>query len=173
MSIALDALAAHTLSVMRSVSSRRKIRRRCAHSSVLSDEGSCGNGRKDSTTIRLRRRAMSRAGERDSISERSSRGYLEILPVEAARPRTARSGGVSGRLHRTTVRGADHIGGIVRRKKLGQILTPKAFASVIRESLNSKSLRERVVTSGEKQWRKSSAGRRSESRFVRRLVPFP
>jgi len=42
-----------------------------------------------------------------------SRGYQEILRVEAAMPRKARSGGVSGMLHRTTVRRADLIGGIV------------------------------------------------------------
>jgi ATP-dependent RNA helicase RhlE len=38
---------------------------------------------------------------------------LEILRVEAAKPRTARSGGVSGMLHRTTVRRADPIEGTV------------------------------------------------------------
>jgi len=37
----------------------------------------------------------------------------EILRVEAAMPRRARSGGVSGMLHRTTVRRADHIEGTV------------------------------------------------------------
>jgi len=51
------------------------------------------------------------AGERESRSE--SREYQEILPVEAATPRTARSGGASGMHHRTTVRGVDLIGGIV------------------------------------------------------------
>jgi hypothetical protein len=55
---------------------------------------------------------MSGAGERES-SERLSRDYQEILRVEAATPRTARSGGVSGMLHRTTVRRADHIEGTV------------------------------------------------------------
>ena len=55
---------------------------------------------------------MSGAGERES-SERLSRDYQEILRVEAATPRTARSVGVSGMHHRTTVRGVDPIGGIV------------------------------------------------------------
>ena len=54
-----------------------------------------------------------RGGERESRSERSSRGYQEILRVAAAMPRTARSGGVSGMLHRTTVRRADLIEGTV------------------------------------------------------------
>ena len=63
--------------------------------------------------MRLRRHATSGAGERESRSERSSRDYQEILPVEAATPRTARSGGVSGMHHRTTVRRADLIEGIV------------------------------------------------------------
>ena len=84
--------------------------------------------RKVSITIRLRRYATSGAGERESRSERSSRESQEILPVEAATPRTARSGGVSGMLHRTIVRGADHIGGIVSaglgeigRRELGRV----------------------------------------------------
>ena len=46
-----------------------------------------------------------RGGGRESRSERSSGEYQEIFPVEASTPRTARSGGVSGMLHRTTVRG--------------------------------------------------------------------
>src|SRR5439155_4330397 len=113
MSIASDAPAAHTPSVMPSVLLRRKIKQRCVRSSVLSDAGSCGKGRKDSITIRLRRHATRGGGERESRSERSSRDYQEILRVEAAMPRTVRSGGVSGMLHRTTVRRADHIEGIV------------------------------------------------------------
>ena len=112
MSIASDAPAAHTPSVMRSVSLHRKIRDRCVRSSVSSAAASYGKRRKVSIIIRLRRHAMSGAGERES-SERLSRGYQEILRVEAAMPRKARSGGVSGMLHRTTVRRADLIGGIV------------------------------------------------------------
>src|SRR5213078_5168309 len=113
MSIALDEPAEPMPSGTPSVSLHRRIRQRCAHSSVLSDAGSYGKRRKVSITIRLRRHATSGAGERESRSERSSRDYQEILPVEAATPRTPRSGGVSGMLHRTTVRRADHIGGIV------------------------------------------------------------
>jgi len=113
MSIALDAPAARTPSVTRSVSLRRKIRGRCVRSSVSSAAGSYGKRRKVSITIRLRRHATSGSGERESRGERSSRGYQEILPVEAAMPRTARSGGVSGMLRRTTVRRADLIDGTV------------------------------------------------------------
>jgi hypothetical protein len=40
-----------------------------------------------------------------------SRDFREILRAEAAMPRTARSGGVSAILHRTTVRRADLIEG--------------------------------------------------------------
>src|SRR6266481_7036137 len=111
MSIASDAPAAHTPSVMRSASLRRKIRGRCVRSSALSDAGSCGNGLKDSITIRLRRYVTSGAGDHESRNEGWSRGYQQILPVEAATPRTARSGGGSGILHRTTVRRADLIEG--------------------------------------------------------------
>jgi hypothetical protein len=59
-----------------------------------------------------------------------SRDYQEILRVEAATPRTARSGGVSGMLHRTTVRRADLIEGTVDSlvRNRGRIQTPKAFA---------------------------------------------
>ncbi len=92
---------------------RRKIRGRCVRSSVSSAAGSYGKRRKVSITIRLRHHATSGGGERESRSERSSRGYQEILRVEAAMPRTARSGGVSGMLHRTTVRRADLIEGTV------------------------------------------------------------
>src|SRR5438094_9237512 len=113
MSIALDAPAAHTPSVMRSVSLHRKIRGRCVRSSVLLGAGSYGKRRKVSITINLRRQATSGGGERESRNERSSRGCQEILRVEAAMPRTARSGGVSGVLHRTTVRRADRIEGTV------------------------------------------------------------
>src|SRR5437016_794201 len=109
MSIASDALAAHTLSVMRSALLRRKIRGRCVRSSVLSGAGSYGKRRKVSITIRLRRRATNGAGERESGSKGLSRDYREILRVEVAMPRTGRSGGVSGMLHRTTVRRADLI----------------------------------------------------------------
>src|SRR6059058_3103312 len=123
MSIASDAPAAHTPSVMRSVSLHRKIRGRCVRSSALSAAGSYGKRRKVSITIRLRRHATSGAGERESRSERSSRDYQEILRVEAAMPRTARSGGVSGMLHRTTVRRADLIEGtvdsVVRNRGIG------------------------------------------------------
>src|SRR5438552_12666001 len=117
MSIASDAPAAHTPSVMRSALLRRKIRDRCARSSVSSAAGSYGKRRKVSITIRLRRHARSGRGGRESRSERSSRGYQGILRVEAAMPRTARSGGVSGMLHRTTVRHADLIEGIGDLKK--------------------------------------------------------
>ena len=113
MSIASDAPAAHTPSVMRSALLRRKIRGRCVRSSVSLAAGSYGKRRKVSITIRLRRHATSGAGERESRSERSSRDYQEILRVEAAMPRTARSGGVSGMHHRTTVRRADLIEGTV------------------------------------------------------------
>src|SRR5947207_5233651 len=111
MSIALDAPAAHTPSVMRSVSLRRKIRDRCVRSSVSSAVGSSGKRRKVSITIRLRRHATSGAGGREPRNERLSRDYREILRVEAAMPDTARTVGVSGMLHRTTVRGADLIDG--------------------------------------------------------------
>src|SRR5436190_10304404 len=111
MSIALDEPAEPMPSGTPSVSLHRRIRQRCAHSSVLLDAGSYGKRRKVSITIRQHRHATSGAGERESRSERSSRDYQEI--PEAAMLRTARSGGVSGMLHRTTVRRADHIGGIV------------------------------------------------------------
>src|SRR5947208_16863388 len=113
MSIASDAPVAHTPSVMRSVSLHRKIRGRCVRSSVSLGAASYGKRRKVSITIRLRRYATSGGGERESRSERSSRGDQEILRVEAGMPRTARSGGVSGMLHRTTVRRADLIEGTV------------------------------------------------------------
>src|SRR6266566_9082319 len=127
MSIASDAPAAHTPSVMRSALLRRKIRGRCVRSSVSSVAGSYGKRRKVSITISLRRHATNRAGEHESRSERSSRDCQEILRVEAAMPRTARSGGVSGMLHRTTVRRADLIEGTVdslvrNRRKSGSHL---------------------------------------------------
>src|SRR5207249_9832653 len=90
-------------------------RGRCVRSSVSLGAASYGKRRKVSITIRLRRYATSGGGERESRSERSSRGYQEILRVEAAMPRTARWGGVSGMLHRTTVRRADLIEGTVDR----------------------------------------------------------
>src|SRR5207244_9259507 len=113
MSIALDAPAAPTPSAMRSALLRLKITGRCVRSSVSSAAGSYGKRRKVSITIRLRRHATSGGGGRESRSERSSRGYQEILRVEAAMPRTARAGGVSGMLHRTTVHRADLIEGTV------------------------------------------------------------
>ena len=113
MSIASDAPAARTPSVMRSALLRRKTKVRCVRSSVSSAAGSYGNGPKGSITIRLRLHVTSGARGRESRSEKSSRGDHEILRVEAAMPRTAKSGGVSGMLHRTTVRGADHIEGTV------------------------------------------------------------
>src|SRR6266496_5540659 len=113
MSTASDAPAARTPSVTPSVSLHRKIRGRCVRSSVLSAAGSYGKRRKVSITISLRRHARNRAGERESRSERLSRDYQEILRVEAATPRTARSGGVSAMLRRTTVRRADLIEGTV------------------------------------------------------------
>src|ERR1700693_5582419 len=119
MSIESDAPAAHTPSVMRSVSLHRKIRGRCVRSSVSSVAASYGKKRKNSIKSSLPRHATSGAGERESRNERSSRDYQEILRVEAATPRTARSGGVSGILHRTTVRRADPIEGTVDRKLNG------------------------------------------------------
>jgi hypothetical protein len=113
MSIASDEPAAHTPSVMRSALLRRKIKGRCVRSSVSLGAGSYGKRRKVSIIIRCRRHAMSRGGERESRSERTSRVSQEILRVEATMPRTARSGGVSGMLHRTTVRRADLIEGTV------------------------------------------------------------
>ena len=133
MSIASDAPDAHTPSVMPSVSLHRKIRGRCVRSSVSLAAGSYGRRRKVSITIRPRRHAMSRGREHESRSERSSRGYQEILRVAAAMPRTARSGGVSGMLHRTTVRRADLIEGTVdsrpykirdRQKREARISSP-------------------------------------------------
>src|SRR5947207_12079558 len=113
MFIASDAPAAHMPSVMRSALLRWKIMGHCVRSSVSSAAGSYGKRRKVSITIRLRRQATSGGGERESRSERSSRGYQEILRVEAATHRTARSGGVFGMLHRTIVRRADLIEGTV------------------------------------------------------------
>jgi hypothetical protein len=113
MSIASDAPAARMPLVMRSALLRRKTRGRCVRSSVSSAAGSYGKRRKVSITIRLRHHATSGAREREFHSERSDREYREILPVEAATPRTARSDGVSGMHHRTTVRGVDLIEGTV------------------------------------------------------------
>jgi hypothetical protein len=127
MSIASDAPAAHTPSVMRSALLRRKIKGRCIRSSVSSGAGSYGKRRKVSITISLRRHATSGGGGRES-EERSSRGYQEILHAGAAMLRTARSGGVSAMLHRTTVRRADLIEGTVDSLAIG------AVADVIRES---------------------------------------
>src|ERR1041384_492917 len=103
MSIALGAPAAHTPSVMRSALLRRKITGRCVRSSVSLGAGSYGKRRKVSITIRLRRHATSGAGEHESRSEGLSRGYQEILRVEAATPRTARSAGASGMIHSTNL----------------------------------------------------------------------
>src|SRR2546423_14097699 len=104
---------------MQSVSSRRKITDRCVRSSVSSAAGSSGKRRKDSITIRLRRHATSGAEGREARTERLSRDYREILRVEVAMPHTARTGGVSGTLHRTTVRGADLIEGTADSFLLG------------------------------------------------------
>jgi hypothetical protein len=101
--------------VMRSALLRRKIRGRCVRSSVSSAAGSYGKRRKASITIRLLRHAKSGAGvgKVEGRKERVewSRDYREILRGEAATRRTARSGGISGMLHRTTVRRADLIEG--------------------------------------------------------------
>ncbi len=113
MSIASDAPAAHTPSVMRSALLRRKIRGRCVRSSVSSAAGSCGKRRKVSITIRLRRHATSGAGAAASPAAKDRAAATGKFSAEAAMPRTARSGGVSGMLHRTTVRRADLIEGIV------------------------------------------------------------
>src|ERR1700675_4615215 len=102
MSIASDAPGAHTPSVMRSVSLHRKITGRCVRSSVSLGAASYGKRLKGSITVRLLRYATSGGADRASRSERSSRGYQEILRMEAAMPRTARSGGVSGMLRLTT-----------------------------------------------------------------------
>src|SRR5947199_8231427 len=96
MSIASDAPAAHTPSVMRSVLLRRKIRGRCVRSSVSLGAASYGKRRKVSITIRLRRYATNVGGEREYRTERSGRRYQELLRLEAAIPRTPRSAGVSG-----------------------------------------------------------------------------
>jgi hypothetical protein len=61
--------------------------------------------------MRLRRHATSRAGERESRSESLSRDYQEILRVETAIRRKDRLVGISGMLHRTTVRDGDLIDG--------------------------------------------------------------
>src|ERR1051326_5051859 len=95
----------------RSVSSPRKIRGRCVRSSVLSAAGSCGKRRKVSITMLLRHHATIGAGEHESRNERLSRDYQEIRRVETAIRRTVRSGGVSGMVHRTTVRRGDLIEG--------------------------------------------------------------
>ena len=131
MSIVLDGPAGRTPSVTRSALLRRKIRGRCVRLSVSSAAGSYGKKRKVSITISLRRHAKNRAGEHESRGEGLSRGYQEILPVEAATPRTARSGGVSGMLHRTTVRRADLIEGTVDSlvRNRGPISTSKACAA--------------------------------------------
>jgi len=125
MSIGLDEPAEPMPSGTPSVSLHRRIRQRCVRSSVSSAAALYGKRRKVSITIRLRRCATSGGGERESRSERSSRGYQEILRVEAAMPRTARSGGVSGMLHRTTVRRADLIDGtvdsLVRNRGIGVV----------------------------------------------------
>src|SRR5207244_6759126 len=128
MSIGLDEPAEPMPSGTPSVSLHRRIRQRCVRSSVSSAAGSYGKRRKVSITIRLRRQATSGGGERESGSERSSRGYQEILRVEAAMHRTARSGGVSRMLHRTTVRRADLIEGTVDSlvRNLGRIYVQAA-----------------------------------------------
>src|SRR2546421_62578 len=114
MCIASGAPAAHMQWAMRLVSSRPKIMDRCVRSSASSAAGSFGKRRKVSITIKLRRHAKSGAGEREARNERLSRDYREILRVEAATRRTDKKlGGVSGMLHRTTVRSADLIDGTV------------------------------------------------------------
>src|SRR4026207_1875222 len=113
MSIASDAPAAHTPSVVRSALFPRKIPARCVRSSISLGAASYGKRRKVSITIRLRRHATSGGGEHESRNEGVSRDYQEILRVEAATRGTPRSGGVSGMLHRTTVRRADLIEGTV------------------------------------------------------------
>ena len=52
------------------------------------------------------------------VRRKWSRDYQEILRVETATPRTARSGGVSGMLHRTTVRRAGLIEDTTEVEKL-------------------------------------------------------
>ena len=143
MSIASDAPAAHTPSVMRSVSLHRKIRGRCVRSSVSLDAASYGKRRRVSITIRLRRQATSGGGERESRGERSSRGYQEILRVEAAMHRTGRSGGVSRMLHRTIVRRADLIEGTVSAglgDRTASDLSPRERAEAIAQSALTYSL---------------------------------
>lgn len=150
MSIASDAPAAHTPSAMRSVSLRRKIRDRCVRSSVLSAAGSYGKRLKDSITIRRRRRATSRGGERDSRSERTRRGSQEILRVAATMRRTARSGGVSGMLHRTTVRRADLIEDTVDSRKKEELRSRKSEPQLQRRAIaptNGRGARSTIVGS--------------------------
>ena len=113
MSIASDAPAAPMPSVMQSALLRRKIRGRCARSSVSSAAGSYGKRRKVSITTRLLHHAKSEAAARGSHSKKASGEHQEILRVEAAMPGRATLGGISGMHRRTIVRGADHIGGIV------------------------------------------------------------
>jgi hypothetical protein len=131
MSIALGVPGARTPSAMRSALSRRKIKGRCDRSNVSSVAVFCGNERKVSITTRLLHRGTKGAGENQSRNERSSRDYQEILRVEAATPRTARSGGVSGMLHRTTVRRADLIEGTAEEEV--EKLSGSAFAQVRRD----------------------------------------
>src|ERR1041385_5294858 len=113
MSIASDAPAAHTPSVTRSVSLRRKIRDRCDLSNISLVAAFCEKKRKVLITIRLSRYLTKGAEERGRRNERSSHGDPAILRVEVAMSRTARSGGISGMVHRTTVRRADLIGATV------------------------------------------------------------
>jgi hypothetical protein len=147
MSIALAAPAARTQSVMRLVSLHRKIRVRCVHSSVSLGAVSYEKKRKVLITIRLRCYATSGVGERESRGERSSCGCQEILRVEAAMPRMARSGGVSGMLHRTIARGADHIGGIVSAGLGGWAARERAEAIVTASALNNMSNAQAAPTS--------------------------
>jgi hypothetical protein len=81
-----------------------------------------------------------------------SREYQEILPVEAATPRTARSGGGSGMLHRTTVRRVDLIEGIVSAglgDRTASDLSPRerAEAIVIASALSNLSNAQAAPTS--------------------------
>ena len=115
MSIASDAPAARTPSVMRSALLRRKIMGRCVRSSVLSAAALCGNGRKASITTQLVHRGTKEAGQTAGIRRRKwSRSCREILLAEAATLRCVTRVALVFR-RRTTGYEDDLIGDIVRR----------------------------------------------------------
>src|SRR5690349_21002168 len=97
---------------MRSALLRRKTRDRCDRSNDSSVAAFCEKKRKVSITIRLSRYLTGGAEERGRSSKKGSLGPPAIRRGEVAMSRTARSGGISGMVHRTTVRRADLIGAI-------------------------------------------------------------